>query len=75
MTTSATGLPLELAEQFPVLVIAPVETDTAVARCAEAITDSLNLSGLQVLTASTLDDGETAVSSDPITAASFWPGA
>lgn len=65
MTTSATGLPLGLAEQFPVLVIAPVETDTAVARCAEAITDSLNLSGLQVLTASTLDDGETAVSSDP----------
>ena len=65
MTFSNTPLPAELSERFPVLVIAGVASDTAVARSAEAIRDALEADGFPVFMVPSLDDGETAISADP----------
>ena len=58
-------LPPELAERFPVLVIAPMTGDETVARNAEAIRDALLEHEIHVVFAPSLEDGETAVSSNP----------
>lgn len=65
MSSKATEMPLELAEQFPVLIMAPIAADTAVARSAKAIAERLEDNGMQVFMVPALDDGETAVGSDP----------
>ena len=65
MTFANTPLPPDLAEGFPVLVITEAASDTAVARSAEAISDALEAHDLHVIVAHSLDDGETAISSDP----------
>ncbi len=65
MTSTTTSLPSELSQRFPVLVIAEATTSNAVARSAEAIADALEADGLPIIMASSLDDGETAISSDP----------
>lgn len=65
MSSANTSLPADLAERFPVLAIADVASDTAVARSAAAIRAALEEEDIQVVVARSLDDGETAVSSDP----------
>ncbi len=65
MTSANLQLPAELAERFPVLVIAGVASDTAVARSAEAIRDALEADGFPVFMVPSLDDGKTAISADP----------
>jgi len=64
MSGANTQLPFDLAQRFPVLVIGAMEVDTAVARCAGAIAAALEDNGLRVVMSTSLDDGETAVSSD-----------
>jgi len=63
MTSANTSLPAELAQRFPVLIIAELSSDNTVARSAEAIRAALKAHELDVVMANTLDDGETAVNS------------
>ncbi len=65
MTFQSNQLPPALAQQFPVLVIAPLTGDATVTRSAEAIRDALKERNINVVFAPGLEDGETAVSSDP----------
>ena len=65
MKSPARPLPSSLAKCFPVLVIARVDSDTAVARSAGEIRAVLEADDLRVILASSLEDGETAISADP----------
>ncbi len=65
MVANNTPLPPNLAQRFPVLSVADVTGDTAVARSAAAIRAALEEKDIQVVTAKSLDDGETAIRSDP----------
>ena len=58
-------LPARLAARYPVLAIADIIIDTAVARSAAGIRAALEAKGIQVVVARSLNDGETAISSDP----------
>ena len=58
-------LPAELAARYPVLAIADIISDTAVARSAAGIRAALEAKDIQVVVARSLNDGETAISSDP----------
>jgi arginine/lysine/ornithine decarboxylase len=58
-------LPARLAARYPVLAIADVVSDTAVARSAAGIRAALEAKGIQVVVARSLNDGETAINSDP----------
>ena len=65
MTAGNCPLPPVLARRFPVLIITHVMEVTAVARSAEAIRDVLHANDLHTVVTSSLEDGETAISSDP----------
>ena len=65
MVSNGTPLPPNLSQRFPVLSVADVTGDTAVARSAAAIRAALEEKDIQVVTAKSLDDGETAIRSDP----------
>jgi len=65
MTSTTTPLPSELSQRFPVSVIAEAAVNDAVARSAKAIADVLEADSLPIIMASSLDDGEMAISSDP----------
>ena len=58
-------LPARLAVRYPVLAIADIIVDTAVARSAAGIRAALEAKDIQVVVARSLNDGETAISSDP----------
>jgi penicillin V acylase-like amidase (Ntn superfamily) len=68
MASANTPLLAHLAARFPVLAIAEVVNDTAVACSAAAIQASLEAKDIQVVVARSLDDRETAISSDIRTA-------
>ena len=61
MTFVNSPLPFSLAKRFPVLIIAHVR-DTIVEQSAEAIRDALKKNDIQVMLASSLEQGETAIS-------------
>ncbi len=65
MTGSNTTFPEGMIAQFPILVIADMAEDTAVARSARAIGDCLRAHDFEIVRALSLGDGETAVSADP----------
>jgi arginine decarboxylase len=64
MSGTTVALPPEMAAAFPILVIAELATGSAEARSAQAIGDRLRARELQIITATSLSDGETAVASD-----------
>jgi len=64
MSGTTVALPPEMAAAFPILVIAELATGSAEARSAQAIGDRLRARDLQIVTATSLSDGETAVASD-----------
>ena len=64
MTAGNYPLPPSLAKRFPVLIITHVIEETAVARSAEAIRAVLHANDFHTVVASSLEDGETAISSD-----------
>jgi len=65
MTFGTKIFPPELAERFPVLVIARQTGETTISSSAEAIRHALEERDIRVVFTPGLEDGETAVSSDP----------
>jgi arginine decarboxylase len=65
MTAGNCPLPPGLARRFPILIITHVMEVTAVTRSAEAIREVLHANDLHTVVASSLEDGETAIRSDP----------
>jgi arginine decarboxylase len=65
MSSVTNSLPPALARKFPVLVVAGGESDTSIQRSVEALTEALEQSDTQVIFATSLEDGEIAISSDP----------
>lgn len=65
MNVNHTPLPADMANEFPVLVVAHAEPGTAVGRSAQAIGDSLREQDMRIVVAGSLEDGEIAVSADP----------
>ena len=65
MAFTKNPLPHSLAQRFPVLVIAEVGSDTAVAHSAGEIRAALEARDIQVILAPSLEDGETVISADP----------
>jgi arginine decarboxylase len=65
MSSQTRPLPAALAARYPVLAIADIISDTAVARSAAGIRAALEAKDIQVVVARSLNDGETAISSDP----------
>jgi len=63
--SSNTRFPSELTHGFPVLVIADMHADSAVARSASAIAEALKEHGLRIVPAHSLEEGESALISDP----------
>jgi arginine decarboxylase len=64
LSTSNSPLPHDIARTFPVLAVAEVVADRAVARAADRIEERLLAKGLKVVRAGSLFDAETAVASD-----------
>ncbi|MGD9021412.1 MAG: Orn/Lys/Arg decarboxylase N-terminal domain-containing protein [Lysobacterales bacterium] len=63
--SSSAPLPADLAQRFPVLVVAGAAADNAISRGADAIADALKEHDISVVFASSLEDGEISLSSDP----------
>jgi arginine decarboxylase len=65
MTLKNYPMPADLAQSFPVLVVAPAGADDAVSRGAREIAECLNDHDMEIVVAHSLEDGQAAFSASP----------